>query len=107
LKKFPAENPAARDYLIMPVCAGSYPKISELLHLSMKLSVVAGSSPKLSVCGNRRQFPSIFAIIVLQLVRCFSGGIRLLALQETRGQLLAKKEGSRASLIASIGGACA
>jgi len=56
---------------------------------------------------NLRKFSPFFASIVLQLVRWFSGGIRLLALQETGGQLLAKKQGSRAPLIASIGGACA
>ena len=47
------------------------------------------------------------ASIVLQLVRWCSGGIRLLAMQETGGQLLAEKQGSRAALSASIGGVCA
>lgn len=37
-------------------------------------------------------------------VRWCSGGIRLLAMQETGGQLLAKKEGSCAPLLATIGG---
>ena len=36
-----------------------------------------------------------------------SGGIRLLAMQETGGQLLAKKQGSRAPLSVTFGGGCA
>ena len=61
------------------------------------------SALTVSVC----QFSPFFASIVLQLVRLFSGGIRLLAMQETGGQLLAKKEGSRAPLLATFGGGCA
>jgi len=54
-----------------------------------------------------RHSSPFFASIVLQLVRWCSGGIRLLAMQETGGQLLAKKQRSRTALLASTGGACA
>ena len=53
--------------------------------------------------GSRRQFLSVFVSDVLQKVRWCGGGIRLLAMQETEGQLLAQKQGSRAAFFSPSG----
>ena len=70
-------------------------------------SVTANSRQAPAFTITRRHFSPFFDIILLQLGRFCSGGIRLLAMQETGGQLLAKKQGSRAPLSVTFGGACA
>ena len=88
----------------MPVCAGSYPKMSEDVRSDMKMPVPAGSSMFLHIRGIPRQFPPFFASMLIQKGRWCGGGIRLLAMQETGGQLLAKKERSCARLSSPIEG---
>ena len=82
----------------MPVRAGSRPTLPENIRSNMNSHVAAGARPNVPVCARFRPFASVCAVIVLPLVRWCNGGIRLLAMQETGGQLLAKKEGSRAPL---------
>jgi len=107
LDKFSTLNTAARERPIMPACAGSRPTLPENIRSNMNVPVAAGARLNVHVCARCCPFVPSFASIILQKVRWCSGGIRLLAMQETGGQLLAKKQRSRTALLASTGGACA
>ena len=104
MDKFSAQNTAARERTLMPVHAGLRLTMPENIRSNMNVPVAAGVRLNVHVCARCCPFVPSFASIVLQFVRWCSGGIRLLAMQETGGQLLAKKEGSRALFVSPIEG---
>ncbi len=107
MKKFCTVDPAVWNCPFLPVRASLRPKLHVNIRPDMSLPVVADARPNVSVYARYGLFVRASIDIAFQILGWCSGGIRLLAMQETGGQLLAKNEGSIAPRLASIGGGCA